>query len=109
MSICQYSQYEYRDGSAVHSGCQYIQFLHSIFIVIFSEFCACRVFFSELINYITPSQKRGRTPKNAVYCFNVILTLDLTAEVLKYLSSFKAGKSACAFFVSNVLRCVGLT
>ena len=51
-------------------------------IVIFVEFCVCRVFFSELINYITPSQKRDRTPKNAVYCFKVILTLDLTAEVL---------------------------
>ena len=51
-------------------------------IVIFIEFCVCRVFFSEMINYITPNQKRGRTPENALYCFKVILTLDLTAEVL---------------------------
>ena len=51
-------------------------------IVIFVEFCACRVFFYEMINYITPNQKRGRTPKDAIYCFKVILTLDLTAEVL---------------------------
>ena len=53
-----------------------------VMIVIFVEFCVCRVFFYEMINYTTPNQKRGRTPKNVVYCFKVILTLDLTAEVL---------------------------
>ena len=51
-------------------------------IIIFTEFRVCRVFFSRMINYIAEIGKRGRTPKNAVYCFNVILTLDLTAEVL---------------------------
>ena len=35
--------------------------------VIFVEFCTCRVFISELINYTTEIEKRLKTAKNAFF------------------------------------------